>query len=87
MLVDELNQSKTEVTIKGVRNTEIQSMVQDILEISKQDHFTFHHVSRDCTMFTSSPVIHHLLCLSPHRKTSIDRRRLRSTSTGGDSPE
>ncbi|KAH0883585.1 hypothetical protein HID58_059681, partial [Brassica napus] len=45
-LVDELNQYNTAATITKVRNTECISMIQNIVEASKANEFTFSYVRR-----------------------------------------
>ena len=44
--VDELGQWKTATNIKTVRNTEITSMVHDIIDLSSTNGFSFPYVSR-----------------------------------------
>ncbi|KAG2239145.1 hypothetical protein Bca52824_090005 [Brassica carinata] len=46
-LFDELNQFKTEQTIRNFRITEGAFVLQDILEISRHRDYTFHYISRD----------------------------------------
>lgn len=45
-LMDEWNQYSTAATITKVRITESASMIQDIIEASKSNEFTFYYVSR-----------------------------------------
>ncbi|KAG2328016.1 hypothetical protein Bca52824_010744 [Brassica carinata] len=49
-LMDELAQYTTEATIVKVRNTESVSMIQDIVDASKANNFTFTYVPRSSLM-------------------------------------
>ena len=48
-LRDELHQQMAEQTIFKVRNTEVLSMVRDIVAMAKEFSFTFHYVPRALT--------------------------------------